>query len=537
MRRKKGPSWSRRRLRLFEMLEDRRMLVGNWQNPVDRLDVNADGAVSPIDALLGINYLNSDAPRNLPDRVMDQPPYYDVSGDGVVSAIDVLQVINRLSGSRAPLNAAAETDQGSSTSVDTTGFVSMPLIQLPGELAQNVSLQITQLKGAAELRAFGLFVMDGDSGAVGGVMPSEWEYAATVLQSEHNQRFDMGEAENGEPITSEPIIGSSYVGLYLLQSRQPTGSSEDHIRIMQVSPGVYDIAWEENHSVWPGLPRVGDRGFDDALYRVTIGEPVDSHCPFPNDLADWRVTQSGGSLSGQGTVVAENCTAIMTEGDSFVVTLERDFVIPAEPAALSFTFADLNFDTTDPDFINDAFEVALVDEFGNSLIETYSPGRDAFFNISEDVGTATGGSIQVDDGTITVDLNGILAGTPATIVFRLANNDDDSGTSVSIVSATVQGDQLEASNTLPASVTFAPPDISIPTVLKVSSGTIGRTNHVKTASDTFQVSLATSSQQSSSFSEPVVEWSRTQFVERPTSDQVMMTPAVIDVNKDGVPDV
>jgi YbbR domain-containing protein len=44
----------------------------------------------------------------------------------------------------------------------------------------------------------------------------------------------------------------------------------------------------------------------------------------------------------------------------------------------------LNFDTTDPDSINDAFEVALVDAQGNSLIHTIQPNRDAFFNITEE---------------------------------------------------------------------------------------------------------------------------------------------------------
>ena len=36
-------------------------LPSDWQNPILRYDVNNDGAVSPIDALLLINYINAQA--------------------------------------------------------------------------------------------------------------------------------------------------------------------------------------------------------------------------------------------------------------------------------------------------------------------------------------------------------------------------------------------------------------------------------------------------------------------------------------------
>lgn len=72
-----------------------------WQNPVHRLDVNADNAVSPIDALVIINELNSPQIGQLPiPPVADRAPpmYYDTTGDNVVAPIDVLVVINFLNG-------------------------------------------------------------------------------------------------------------------------------------------------------------------------------------------------------------------------------------------------------------------------------------------------------------------------------------------------------------------------------------------------------------------------------------------------------
>lgn len=64
------------------------------QNPVIAHDVNADGFVSAIDALLIINYLNTVGSG--PVGNLTPPPYRDVSGDNFISARDVLLVIERL---------------------------------------------------------------------------------------------------------------------------------------------------------------------------------------------------------------------------------------------------------------------------------------------------------------------------------------------------------------------------------------------------------------------------------------------------------
>ena len=78
-----------------------------YQNPAQRADVNADGQISAIDALLVINFLNrnlddvelEDNPANsVPVGLIGTPPpnYLDVNGDGRVSALDALNVINEL---------------------------------------------------------------------------------------------------------------------------------------------------------------------------------------------------------------------------------------------------------------------------------------------------------------------------------------------------------------------------------------------------------------------------------------------------------
>ena len=75
-----------------------------FQNLINPVDVNNDGQLSPIDALLIINFLNANPGDSaLPDDA-DPPPFLDVNGDGLVTPIDALLVINELN---APATSAA----------------------------------------------------------------------------------------------------------------------------------------------------------------------------------------------------------------------------------------------------------------------------------------------------------------------------------------------------------------------------------------------------------------------------------------------
>jgi pimeloyl-ACP methyl ester carboxylesterase len=67
-----------------------------WQNFVEPRDVNRDGSISPVDALIVINDLNSKGPRALVGLPLSDSFYIDVNGDGSVSPVDALVVINWL---------------------------------------------------------------------------------------------------------------------------------------------------------------------------------------------------------------------------------------------------------------------------------------------------------------------------------------------------------------------------------------------------------------------------------------------------------
>ncbi|MGN6547085.1 MAG: dockerin type I domain-containing protein [Aureliella sp.] len=68
-----------------------------WQNPRNPLDVNDDGFITAIDALLVINALNVhfELPPEPPDPFIPAS-YMDVNGDAFITAIDALYVINAI---------------------------------------------------------------------------------------------------------------------------------------------------------------------------------------------------------------------------------------------------------------------------------------------------------------------------------------------------------------------------------------------------------------------------------------------------------
>ncbi len=104
-----------------------------WQNVLQPVDVNGDGLVTPLDALIVINRLNRIAESALPDPSPSEPfggNYYDVSGDRHITPLDALRVINHLNrASRQQAAAAGETlnrhgMSGEFNSVPSTAAVS-----------------------------------------------------------------------------------------------------------------------------------------------------------------------------------------------------------------------------------------------------------------------------------------------------------------------------------------------------------------------------------------------------------------------------
>jgi hypothetical protein len=77
----------------------------SWQNPINPFDVNRDGVVSPLDALIVINFINSFGAINLSAVSTAGHHPVDVSGDLFVSALDALLVVNWLAAQASAADA------------------------------------------------------------------------------------------------------------------------------------------------------------------------------------------------------------------------------------------------------------------------------------------------------------------------------------------------------------------------------------------------------------------------------------------------
>lgn len=92
-----------------------------WHNAANPYDVNNDGLVTPIDALLIVNYLNDSNASALPTGSLSTgspPPYLDVDGSNTISPLDSMLVINYLN-SMNTLPTSAEGEAGKAFAIAT----------------------------------------------------------------------------------------------------------------------------------------------------------------------------------------------------------------------------------------------------------------------------------------------------------------------------------------------------------------------------------------------------------------------------------
>jgi VCBS repeat-containing protein len=137
-----------------------------YQNPANRLnaDVNNDGVVTPIDALIVINDINRNGIRTLSPTAFIPPPYIDVNGDNQVTPFDILEVINVLN--RPATNAEGESSgQVTATPpvvVSRSLTTSMDVLMVtPEQMVSSVVEQITS-EVKHSLQSAAMATMDDD---------------------------------------------------------------------------------------------------------------------------------------------------------------------------------------------------------------------------------------------------------------------------------------------------------------------------------------------------------------------------------------
>ncbi|MCA9195363.1 MAG: cadherin domain-containing protein [Planctomycetales bacterium] len=93
-----------------------------WHNAVMPLDVSNDTAVTPIDALMIINYINSGRPSNVAPNAQPEFGFLDTNGDNIIAPIDALLVINRLNSESAGEGESAPGVENSTLPSDEALF-------------------------------------------------------------------------------------------------------------------------------------------------------------------------------------------------------------------------------------------------------------------------------------------------------------------------------------------------------------------------------------------------------------------------------
>jgi large repetitive protein len=139
-----------------------------FTNMTNAYDVNADGVVSPMDALLIINALNSGGSRNLGGGEGEQNKlYFDVNADGALSPLDALLVINYLNTRGAGEGEGAETlmavlGSGALAPSGAATKVCDPVVTAPETLAAASGTSLTSASnvGPASSSALDLGFMD-----------------------------------------------------------------------------------------------------------------------------------------------------------------------------------------------------------------------------------------------------------------------------------------------------------------------------------------------------------------------------------------
>jgi hypothetical protein len=113
--------------------------VSPWQNPNNPVDVDGNGVVSPLDALLVINNLDTYPGGVLPALGSGQTPTFwlDTNGNGTISPLDALLVINALPSAAQASALPREALSFAASSGEPVTNNSIPVDQLRSDVQMN----------------------------------------------------------------------------------------------------------------------------------------------------------------------------------------------------------------------------------------------------------------------------------------------------------------------------------------------------------------------------------------------------------------
>ena len=123
-----------------------------WHNRSNGMDVNNDGFISPLDALLVISELNASGSYTLPEPSagFTPPPFLDVNENGSVEPADALEIINYLN---ANANGEGEGEFVEASAMDISEVAEQTLTALEAHANNGFASDNLQTAGLSQVRS------------------------------------------------------------------------------------------------------------------------------------------------------------------------------------------------------------------------------------------------------------------------------------------------------------------------------------------------------------------------------------------------
>ncbi|MCB1940525.1 MAG: tandem-95 repeat protein [Candidatus Accumulibacter sp.] len=236
------------------------------------------------------------------------------------------------------------------------------------------------------------------------------------------------------PDTTVSLAGTNALAAWYLDLNALDASNRPGRGVQALSPGAGDGDPEAD----PLTALLAFIGLKGAATSGVTSQPLllngDMHSGIVNggfDVADTTAIDYGWTAVGQAGVV--NGQGVVNEDPRLASRLVQTFVVPDQAQLLRFELLGADF-VSNEEGPADAFEVALLDLFGNAVAGTIPVGdSDALFNLqaggkvfaapsvsATGLVDRNGGTLPVGQPvTVSIDLSGIASGTVLTLYFDL----------------------------------------------------------------------------------------------------------------------
>lgn len=422
---------SGRRL-LLENLEQRLLLVSDWTNQFNARDVNDDGEVSPIDALIGINELNAPSilgsAGRLPDRGQHVDlPAYDVSGDGFLVPIDVLIIINALNQGfvQPTIDVGLQNDTGRA---DDDGVSADPAVTGTIDDVEGVARVTARIDGGevTELDFAGGDLLFDPALANDGSGDGEYVVRITV--------FDADVIVNAAEVTLTYDTQAPAAPTFDLTADTDTAPQSDQSTQRELvalegqsEPQAIIELPNSGHATAVGL----DGNFKIFGLPLTLGQ----------NLLEMVVSDIAGNdvlVNKVFTRTPTDNAIVLTENDSLVTEVLTPVALGHAGGTRKLSFnLSADFDSSDAAAsVEDVFSVYLVDENSTqTILDRGAPGT-ALFSLSGEEAEFVPGMVRFDGSKVEIDTSSLPDRTEGRLLFQLINLDGDTQTQVAISDVT-----------------------------------------------------------------------------------------------------